>query len=140
MGRFLMTGFALVVLLVLAGPTSSQTNAGRSVSVTLTSNEVVQGKFGGSTDLAFTVVVAGQKVSVPWTQIKAVAFAGAGSAGLETVPSPPSVSTLVSPSASTAPGNTQPASFGRCQATTKKGTQCSRNAKAGSNYCWQHGG
>ena len=29
---------------------------------------------------------------------------------------------------------------GRCQATTKKGTQCSRNAKAGSSYCWQHGG
>lgn len=27
----------------------------------------------------------------------------------------------------------------RCQATTKKGTQCSRNARAGSNYCWQHG-
>lgn len=29
---------------------------------------------------------------------------------------------------------------GRCQATTKKGTQCKRNAKSGSNYCWQHGG
>lgn len=29
---------------------------------------------------------------------------------------------------------------GRCQATTKKGTQCSRKAKQGSNYCWQHGG
>ena len=29
---------------------------------------------------------------------------------------------------------------GRCQATTKKGTQCSRAAKAGSRYCWQHGG
>jgi hypothetical protein len=28
----------------------------------------------------------------------------------------------------------------RCQATTKKGTQCSRKAKAGSKYCWQHGG
>jgi hypothetical protein len=28
---------------------------------------------------------------------------------------------------------------GRCQATTKKGTQCKRSAKAGSNYCWQHG-
>jgi hypothetical protein len=26
----------------------------------------------------------------------------------------------------------------RCQATTKKGTQCSRNAQAGSSYCWQH--
>ncbi len=28
---------------------------------------------------------------------------------------------------------------GRCQATTKKGTQCKRNAQAGSKYCWQHG-
>jgi len=31
-------------------------------------------------------------------------------------------------------------SSGRCQATTKKGAQCKRNAKAGSLYCWQHGG
>jgi hypothetical protein len=28
----------------------------------------------------------------------------------------------------------------RCQATTKKGAQCKRNAAAGSSYCWQHGG
>ena len=27
---------------------------------------------------------------------------------------------------------------GRCQATTKKGTQCKRMAQAGRNYCWQH--
>ncbi|MET0636640.1 MAG: hypothetical protein ABWZ25_11485 [Chitinophagaceae bacterium] len=27
---------------------------------------------------------------------------------------------------------------GRCQATTRKGSQCKRSAKAGSNYCWQH--
>jgi hypothetical protein len=26
----------------------------------------------------------------------------------------------------------------RCQAITKKGTQCSRTAQAGSSYCWQH--
>jgi hypothetical protein len=26
----------------------------------------------------------------------------------------------------------------RCQATTKKGMQCSRSAKAGTSYCWQH--
>jgi hypothetical protein len=30
-------------------------------------------------------------------------------------------------------------SSGRCQATTKKGAQCKRNAKPGSSYCWQHG-
>jgi hypothetical protein len=28
----------------------------------------------------------------------------------------------------------------RCAAITKAGTQCSRNARAGSSYCWQHGG
>jgi hypothetical protein len=27
----------------------------------------------------------------------------------------------------------------RCQAITKKGTQCKRTAKGG-DYCWQHGG
>lgn len=32
------------------------------------------------------------------------------------------------------------ASSGRCQAITKKGTQCSRAAKPGTSYCWQHGG
>ncbi len=29
---------------------------------------------------------------------------------------------------------------GQCQATTKKGTQCKRQAAVGSSYCWQHGG
>jgi hypothetical protein len=31
-----------------------------------------------------------------------------------------------------------PAADFRCQAITKKGTQCSRRAQAGSSYCWQH--
>lgn len=31
------------------------------------------------------------------------------------------------------------ATVGRCQAITKKGTQCSRKARSGG-YCWQHGG
>lgn len=26
----------------------------------------------------------------------------------------------------------------QCAATTKKGTQCKRQAAAGSIYCWQH--
>ncbi len=26
----------------------------------------------------------------------------------------------------------------RCKATTSAGTQCSRNAQAGSEFCWQH--
>ena len=27
---------------------------------------------------------------------------------------------------------------GQCQAKTKDGTQCKRNAEEGSIYCWQH--
>lgn len=38
-------------------------------------------------------------------------------------PSPPSVPAVAS---------------GQCQGITKKGTQCSRTAQAGRNYCWQH--
>jgi hypothetical protein len=26
----------------------------------------------------------------------------------------------------------------QCAATTKKGTQCKRQASPGSNFCWQH--
>lgn len=44
-------------------------------------------------------------------------------------------------SAPTSAATPRPApASGRCQATTKKGTRCSRAAKAGSSYCWQHGG
>jgi micrococcal nuclease len=32
------------------------------------------------------------------------------------------------------------ATGGQCAAITKKGTRCKRTAKAGSRYCWQHGG
>lgn len=28
----------------------------------------------------------------------------------------------------------------QCQGITKKGSQCSRKAKVGSSFCWQHGG
>lgn len=28
----------------------------------------------------------------------------------------------------------------QCAATTKRGTQCKRNASPDSQYCWQHGG
>ena len=38
------------------------------------------------------------------------------------------------------PSQTKPATtYGRCGATTKKGTQCSRSAKS-NGFCWQHGG
>lgn len=32
------------------------------------------------------------------------------------------------------------ATSGQCKATTAKGTQCSRKAQDGSEYCWQHAG
>jgi hypothetical protein len=47
------------------------------------------------------------------------------------------------PSGTSAPSVTKrkvSSSSGRCAATTKKGTRCKRKAKAGSSYCWQHGG
>lgn len=34
---------------------------------------------------------------------------------------------------------TTPRQADRCQAITKKGTQCKRKAR-NNNYCWQHGG
>lgn len=36
--------------------------------------------------------------------------------------------------------STKETTSGQCQATTKKGKQCSRKAKNGGSYCWQHGG
>ena len=137
MGRLVMTTLALVVMLV--APLANAQASERAVSVTLTSDEVVQGRFGGSTDQAFTIVVAGQNVTVQWAQIKAITFGGAGASSPGSANNPPATSTLVSPGSSSAPRTTQPVSV-RCRATTKKGTQCSRNAKAGSNFCWQHGG
>ena len=34
--------------------------------------------------------------------------------------------------------NTKSGYYSRCQATTKRGTQCKRSAQAGRSYCWQH--
>ena len=44
------------------------------------------------------------------------------------------------PATAEAPGpeSHQVTASGRCHAITKKGTQCSRRAQAGSLYCWQH--
>ena len=53
-----------------------------------------------------------------------------------TLRDPATVATVVPAAPRSAPS--QPASAGRCQAITKKGTQCSRSAQAGSAYCWQH--
>jgi hypothetical protein len=47
----------------------------------------------------------------------------------------PSAGAAVPAAAKPAPSATKSV---RCQATTQKGSQCSRNAQAGSSYCWQH--
>lgn len=52
----------------------------------------------------------------------------------------PQNSNQITNSTTSEPVQTKPAtSYGRCGATTKKGTQCSRSAKS-NGYCWQHGG
>ncbi len=56
---------------------------------------------------------------------------------------PPVLSASVTPATPVTPKSVAPPSAttsGRCQAITKKGTQCSRRARPGSSYCWQHGG
>lgn len=45
---------------------------------------------------------------------------------------------VIPPSTASAPLKAVPARSSRCQATTKKGTQCSRNAQPERSYCWQH--
>lgn len=65
---------------------------------------------------------------------------GQGSASSAPVtPAPASPAAVAAPLVSSPAPAAAPIA-GRCQATTKKGTQCSRMAKPGSNYCWQHGG
>lgn len=59
-------------------------------------------------------------------------------------PSPTTPLTPASPAVQQAPPPPPAAvkttgQFGRCRATTQKGTQCSRNAKS-NGYCYQHGG
>ncbi len=53
---------------------------------------------------------------------------------------PPIVGSTATPSPQSNYQRSAPSASGRCQATTKKGTQCKRNARPGSSYCWQHGG
>ena len=72
----------------------------------------------------------------------AVAPSGVQSPPMQGQPQPPSKSTEQKVVPATPPASqpsVKPTST-RCQAITKKGTQCSRAAKPGSNYCWQHGG
>lgn len=52
--------------------------------------------------------------------------------------SPTSTVTRQSSVTSTPPRQENSNYSGRCQAITKKGTQCKRNAQAGRTRCWQH--
>ncbi len=56
------------------------------------------------------------------------------------VPTPanPQIAPAPQPRPQTTPTSTV-GQYGRCRATTQKGTQCSRNAKS-NGYCYQHGG
>jgi hypothetical protein len=55
---------------------------------------------------------------------------------------PPILTTTAAPAAVTSSPRQTPAAravvSGQCQATTKKGSQCSRRAQHGRSYCWQH--
>jgi hypothetical protein len=65
---------------------------------------------------------------------------GVGSASTAPMPLVSSPAPSAAPTSQAAPAHSAPAQTSlRCQATTQKGTQCKRNAKAGSQYCWQHG-
>lgn len=123
----------LVALSVLAPPLAAGA-AERPVSVTTTAHEVVEGTFAGASASGVAVRVAGQRLEIAWEQVATVSFVGpVGAAPAATS------SGLTGPSSSGSSGSSRPAtSSGRCQATTQKGTQCSRKAQAGSNYCWQH--
>ena len=55
-----------------------------------------------------------------------------------TAPSLPQATPAPAPRPQPTPTSTV-GQYGRCRATTQKGTQCSRNAKS-NGYCYQHGG
>lgn len=107
----------------------------RPVSLTTTAHEVVEGTFVGASATGVTVKVAGQRLEIAWEQVATLSFVGPV-AGAPAAGAPSSAGLVGSPST---PSSPRPAtSSGRCQATTQKGTQCSRKAQAGSSYCWQH--
>jgi hypothetical protein len=81
-----------------------------------------------------------RKSSIPMGLSQAAARYGACKNCKPPVPAvgvPFTASSAQNPTAK-APPVERPVSSGRCQATTKRGTQCSRKAKARSSYCWQH--
>jgi hypothetical protein len=92
-----------------------------------------------------SVIIAGYSASGEThgldTGLPVRTIGAAGSASTTAMPllGSPGPSAAPTPQPSTSSAAPAPTSM-RCQATTQKGTQCKRNAKAGSRYCWQHGG
>jgi hypothetical protein len=138
---------ALVTGLVVAFSLLSGLDAatpGRRATVITTLNEAVEGDFQGVSDAGVTLVIAGQRFAVPWDSISQLSFAERPTSGSETdkalglMPSGSSSGPTQGVARPAPQSDPQPAArSGRCQATTKEGTQCSRTAKAGSIYCWQ---
>jgi micrococcal nuclease len=73
---------------------------------------------------------------IPMALAEAAARYGACSVCRPPIMSVSSSAASVSPSSATP--RRAPVASGRCQATTQRGTQCSRNAQVGRSYCWQH--
>lgn len=120
----------LALLAVLATPLGASE---RPVSLTTTARQVVEGTFVGASATGVTLRVAGQRLAVAWDEVATLSFVGtlgAGAAAGATAPAGAPSGAANRPATTT--------SSGRCQATTQKGTQCSRKAQAGSLYCWQH--
>lgn len=134
----------VMIVLMAFGVALGAAGMARKAKIVTTDNETIEGKFQGASDTAVTLSVAGQRVVISWDSVAQLIFPGKeltqnsnSAQGLYST----GTSTTSTSRATTGSGySTQQADSGRCQATTKKGTQCKRAAKPGSMYCWQHGG
>ncbi len=83
-------------------------------------------------DLKLMLDAAG-RASTQAPQAEAMPLSAPSSSALPNRIAPASVGATAAP-ATTSPSTARV----RCQAITRKGTQCSRMANPGSSYCWQH--
>lgn len=131
-----VTLLAILAIAISLTQIAETASPGRKATILTTSEETIEGQFSGASDAGLTVLVAGQPIVIPWDSVAQLSFVGnpraAAPAGSDITTTAPA---STSSSASRATSSTT-----RCQATTQKGTQCKRNAKPGSRYCWQHGG
>jgi hypothetical protein len=65
---------------------------------------------------------------------------GGGEASTSSSPSSGSNANALKSTTPSTSAPKSPTTTGQCKATTKAGSRCSRNASAGSSYCWQHAG